>query len=107
MASVQPTFGQYTSLVIITPTMDSTWIESLVPLLQRGVTPTVLLLDPTSFGGTGEPSATQALLTDLGVAHYVIGHDLLGQPEARFIQEARRARWMRQARETPWRSLVR
>lgn len=107
LACVQPTLGQYTSLVIITPTTDSTWIESLVPLLRRGVTPTVLLLNPASFGGTGDLSATRALLTDLGVAHYVIGHDLLGQPEAHFVQEARRARWMRQARETPWRALAR
>ena len=40
---------QYTSLVIITPAVDTAWVEALVPLLRRGAIPTVLLLDPVSF----------------------------------------------------------
>ncbi len=44
-----PALEQYTSLVIITPAVDTAWVEALVPLLRRGVIPTVLLLDPVSF----------------------------------------------------------
>ena len=105
LARIQPMFGQYTSLVVITPATDGTWIEPLLPLLRRGVTPTVLLLDPTSFGGTGDPSATRALLTDLGVMHYVITRDLLERPEAHLVQKAKRMAHLRKIRETPWRSL--
>jgi len=47
---------QYTSLVIITPALDTAWVEALVPLLRRGVIPTVLLLDPVSFA-CPEPSS--------------------------------------------------
>jgi hypothetical protein len=61
-----PALGQYTSLVIITPAVDTAWVEALVPLLRRGVIPTVLLLDPVSFAqdnqsrrvGTGDPSTS-------------------------------------------------
>ena len=40
-------------------------------------------VDPVSFGGIGDLSLTQALLVDLGVAHYVITRDLLDRPKAR------------------------
>jgi hypothetical protein len=80
---MQFTLEQYASLIIITPAADSAWIQALVPLLRRGVIPTVLLLDSVSFGGTGSLSVTQALLTNLGVAHHVITRDLLDQPKAR------------------------
>jgi uncharacterized protein (DUF58 family) len=95
---------QHTSLVIITPAVDTAWVEALVPLLRRGVIPTVLLLDPVSFGGAGNLSVTQALLVDLGVAHYVITHDLLDQPEARPDQQRHRGKPapVRQPHETGW-----
>ena len=34
-----------TSLVLITPSLDESWLRALLPLLWRGVIPTVLLLD--------------------------------------------------------------
>lgn len=105
LAQIQPTFGHYTSLVIITPATDCAWAETLVPLWRRGVTPTVLLLDPRSFGGTGDLGAARSLLTDLGVLHYVITRDVLEQSEARLIQDARRTTWARLARHKLWRSL--
>ncbi|MBN1259652.1 MAG: DUF58 domain-containing protein, partial [Anaerolineae bacterium] len=50
---VKPTLGLRTTLVIITPSLEGAWLEMLVPLMRRGVAPTVLLLDPVSFGGEG------------------------------------------------------
>ena len=47
------------------------------------MTPTVLLLDPVSFGGSSDLRPTLATLTDLNVAHYVIDRSLLNQPQAR------------------------
>ena len=52
-------------------------------LVQKGAVPTVLLLDPVSFGGSGDASGMLALLSGLGVACYVIFRDLLNLPEAR------------------------
>jgi uncharacterized protein (DUF58 family) len=78
---MRPTIGQRDSLVIITPSVDTTWVETLIPLIRRGVVPTVLLLDPVSFGGTQDPALVQAMLTNLGVTHYRITRDILDQPE--------------------------
>ena len=76
-------FKQHTSLVIVTPAINAEWTQALLPLQQRGVVPTVLLLDPASFGGHGDANKTTASLADLGVTYYVITHDLLDRPEAR------------------------
>jgi hypothetical protein len=35
--------------------------------MRRGVAPTILLLDPNSFGGQGNVEAITGLLADLGV----------------------------------------
>jgi len=75
--------GHHASLVIITPAASGDWIEALVPLLRRDVTPTVLLLDPASFGGHGDVRGTGAMLSHMGVTHYVITRDLLDRAEAR------------------------
>ncbi|MCH7609938.1 MAG: DUF58 domain-containing protein [Chloroflexi bacterium] len=71
------------SLIIITPAVDASWIEALIPLLHRGDVPTVLLLDPKSFGGTGDSAEVISALSELGVAYYQIDRELLGNPRPR------------------------
>lgn len=83
LARTGATIGQRASLVLITADAAGGWVEALVPILRRGVIPTVLLLDPLSFGGTQTVTSTTTLLTQMGVAHYVITRDLLDRPEAR------------------------
>jgi hypothetical protein len=80
---VQPNSRQHPSLILITPAANGDWVEALFPLLRLGIIPTVLLLDPRSYGGTDDVSATVAFLTDLGVAHDVITRELFDRPEAR------------------------
>jgi uncharacterized protein (DUF58 family) len=114
LARTRPALGQYGSLVIITPAVDNAWIEALVPLLRRGAIPTVLLLDPVSFGGAGDVREMAALLSDLGVAHYIVTRALLDRPEARPGQQGRRE-WrvlgtgrvvpVRQIHDVAWRVL--
>jgi uncharacterized protein (DUF58 family) len=83
LARVKPAIDQYASLVIITPNVRGGWLEGLLPLIWRGVVPTVFLLDPVSFGGEGQVAGIEAALTQLGVSHYVISRDTLDRPEAR------------------------
>jgi uncharacterized protein (DUF58 family) len=83
LVRARPRFEERTSLIIITPAVSGNWVEVLWLLLRRGVVPTVLLLDPVSFGGADDVSGTLALLSDLGIARYVITCDLLDHPEAR------------------------
>jgi uncharacterized protein (DUF58 family) len=113
---IQPTLGHTSSLIIITPAVDSAWIKALLPLLQRGLVATVLLLDPISFGGSGQPQGALALLDELGVARYLINRDLLDRPEARPGQRGQwrwrvsptgRAVAVRRPRNLAWRGLGR
>jgi uncharacterized protein (DUF58 family) len=75
--------GRLASLIIITPAVDRAWVEALLPLMKRGVVPTVLLLDPIAFGGSSDANETVELLANLGVTRYIITPDLLNSSEAR------------------------
>jgi uncharacterized protein (DUF58 family) len=83
LVRMRPTISRHVSLVVITPAIDGAWVEALVPLMRRGAVPTVLLLDPVSFGGGGDVSETVGLLSNLGVTTYVITPGLLNGSEAR------------------------
>ncbi len=115
LARTRPVSGQISSLIIITAATDGAWIEALLPLLQRGAVATVLLLDPLSFGGSGDMTGTLALLTDLGVTRHVISRDLLDRPEARpghrgqwewRVSPTGRAVAVNRPRDMKWRGLV-
>ncbi len=116
LARTDHAIGRWASLVIITPDTGGVWLEALLPLMQRGSTPTVLLLDPTSFDDTAPPAAGLARqLTRWGIAHTVVSRDLLDQPEAR---PGRMGHWewrtsatgralpTRQPVDTTWRELA-
>jgi uncharacterized protein (DUF58 family) len=90
LLQMRPVISQRASLIVITPSVDHTWVEALLPLMKRGVVPTVLLLDPVSFGGTSDASETVTLLTNLGVSHYVITPDVLDSSKT---QPAWQAPW--------------
>ncbi len=83
IAHNQQAIGQRTSLILITPNVNADWVEALIQLLWRGIVPTVLLLDPRSFGGEDSPQGLTGLLSQLGIAHHVITSELLDRPEAR------------------------
>ena len=85
-----PHLGRMSSLIIITPDVEGDWVNALLPLLQRGLVPTVLLLDPNSFGGHGDARPLASLLAKGGAAHTIITRDLLNRPEAR---PGRRGHW--------------
>jgi len=114
LARSRPALSQINSLIIITAAIDGLWVEALLPLLQRGAVATILLMDPISFGGQADLGDAQALLTDLGLTHYLITRDLLDQPEARPGQRGQwhwrvtptgRAVPVRRPRSLAWRGL--
>jgi len=81
LTRVKPPLRQLASLIVITPNVTGDWIEPLAPLLWRGAVPTVLLLDPASFGA-GDATQAVSALTELNISHYLITRDLLDRPEA-------------------------
>lgn len=71
------------SVVLITPDCGGSWLESLIPLIWKGIIPTVLLLDQRSFGGQTGTAEMGKTLTGSGISHYIISRELLDRPEAR------------------------
>jgi uncharacterized protein (DUF58 family) len=82
LAHMGPSFGRQHSLVIITASASPDWVEALLPLIWRGIVPTVLLLDSQSFGGTQDSSMTEAMFHQARIACHIITQDLLNPPEA-------------------------
>ncbi|MBN2147779.1 MAG: DUF58 domain-containing protein [Anaerolineales bacterium] len=89
LRNMEKDIRSHTSIIIITPSLSDEWVEALLPLMWRGVTPTVLLLDIASFGGQGDTRPMLGLLTQMGVAHYIITKELLDRPESRPGQAGR------------------
>ncbi len=84
---VRPSMSTGASMILITPDLRPDWISALMQLIRIGVTPTVLLLDPASFGGQhdllGKAARRMAdWLQQHGITNTVITADLLDQPGA-------------------------
>jgi uncharacterized protein (DUF58 family) len=80
---IHPNISRRSSLLLITPNIDSEWLQGLVKLSWRGIVPTVILLDPASFGGVGDANGMVSVLGEMGVSRYIIEKGMLDRPEAR------------------------
>ena len=65
------------SLIIISSSTSGEWVGDLLPLMWRGCVPTVLLLEPASFGGSASGSKATVALSRAGIRHDVIRKELL------------------------------
>ncbi len=74
----QRRFGRHTTLVIVTPSVESDWLSTVQSLVQRGVRVAVVLVDPSTFGGEGSPLLLYGELTASDILTYVVaqGDDL-------------------------------
>lgn len=77
-------FGSRCSLLIITANTSLEWTQSLIPLMWRGILPTVFLFDSVTFGGgDANVNETASVLYSLGIPCHVIPKELLDNPQAR------------------------
>ena len=87
LAGGRPIIRQNSSLILITPSQDTSWLEALMPLMEHGAVPTVLLLDPATYPSSGKwrdgDENLIALLSDLGITHYRITREWMDRPEVR------------------------
>jgi uncharacterized protein (DUF58 family) len=102
------------SLVLITSNVKDKWVEPLVQMSGNEITPTVLLFDPTSFGGTDTATQTDHLLEQYNIAHTIIQRNLLKTAE---VHKSARGQWKwfiaghgklppaRKPKEKGWRTL--
>ncbi len=91
LTRMRTVFRQASSLVIITPDDSDDWPAALLPLMQGGITPTVLRLDRRTFGAPDSGGAT-VLLSGLGVTCHSIERGLLDLAHSRPGQRGR-TRW--------------
>lgn len=75
--------SSHCSLIVITANADVEWVQSLLPLIWRGIMPTIFLLDPVSFGGNQNVSPITALLQSMSIPCHVIPKEFLDKPQAR------------------------
>jgi uncharacterized protein (DUF58 family) len=97
LAEMDRNLGRGMTLAVITPSSDPAWLAGLLPPMRRGVAPTVLLLDPSSFGGREDANmdAVAALLADLGIPSHpivkgmpfqpIVEHKRIGRPEFKVL----------------------
>ena len=71
LKQVSPLVGRGMTVVVITPSMSSDWVAALLGLMRRGVSAATVLLDPLSFGGTGDARTMMGTLSDYGVGSQV------------------------------------
>ncbi len=84
------TLSSHCSLLIVTANIDIEWAESLLPLMWRGITPTVFLLDPISFGGTEDTRPIVDIFQRMGVQCHAIPKELL---DKRHFQSGQEGVW--------------
>lgn len=59
-------FTRNTTVIIVTPSVDSSWVAAARHLFGRGVRLTAVVLDPASFGG---PEAADEIVVELQKSH--------------------------------------
>ena len=75
------------SLLIVTANANPDWTTSLLPVMRRGVLPTVFLLDPNSYGVAVNLASFTHTLESLNIACHVISRQLFGRQQSQPGQE--------------------
>jgi len=77
------TFGSRCSLLIVTACPDVDWTRSLIPMIWRGILPTVFLFDVNTFGGNAKIEEVSNVLHSLNVPCHIIPKELVGRQQVR------------------------
>jgi hypothetical protein len=72
MVDVNTTLGKGLSVVVITPSADTAWLNSLAIVRHRAAMPSVILLDQESFGGPASNTALEAQLATAGMMVHTV-----------------------------------
>ncbi len=62
LALETPYFTRGTTLIVITSSLETRWVAEAQTLLQRGIRPVCVFVDPQSFGGPERPDEVRAYL---------------------------------------------
>ncbi len=65
-------FGRHTTVIVITPSVDESWVVSLQLLAGRGVKLAAVLLEPRTYGGAGNPLFAFGALAAADILTYLV-----------------------------------
>lgn len=68
-------FGRNSTLIVITPSADEAWVETLEALVQRGARAAVVLLEPGSFGSQESALLPFSTLVAADILTYLVRRD--------------------------------
>jgi uncharacterized protein (DUF58 family) len=68
-------FGRHTTVVVITPSTDEGWVASMQMLAARGVRLAAVLLEPQTYGGTGDALLLYSTLAASDIATHLVKRD--------------------------------
>jgi uncharacterized protein (DUF58 family) len=85
----RPAVEQHASLIIVTASARPDWFKHLELLKQCGIRPTILFLDPASFGGDQSSRPLVEILQKKGYACHLITREQLKKPETRAKQSGK------------------
>lgn len=94
---MQSALGKHTSLIIITACTKTDWINSLPSLIKRGIIPTVLLMDVSSYRDEDSMRAVTATLTQWNIHYHLIPRGLIEPPK---MEDTPSNKWKWQATST-------
>ncbi len=77
---MQSSLGKHHSLLIITASTQTDWIKSLPSLIKRGVVPTVLLMDSSSFDRKSSTQGVASILAEQNIRYHIIPRGLIEPP---------------------------
>lgn len=71
-------FGRHTTVVVVTPSVEETWVVGLQSLVQRGVKSAAIIVEPSTFGGRESAMAIYGTLLANDMMTYMVrrGDDL-------------------------------
>jgi uncharacterized protein (DUF58 family) len=96
LRNLRQSLGHGTSVLVITPSPASDWVDALMPLTRLGMAPTVVLLDRASFLDPGVSAGGETvgglreLLANAGIPAHVVRQ---GHPFRHLVPLQRRGHW--------------
>jgi uncharacterized protein (DUF58 family) len=78
---MQTSFGSHHSLLIVTACTKIDWIKSFPSLIKRGLLPTVLFMDSSSFEGGDSMEAVVSALSAQKIQYHIIPRGLIEPPK--------------------------
>jgi uncharacterized protein (DUF58 family) len=81
LEKTNPTLGKHSSLIIITASQHMEWLERMPYLIGRGIIPTVILFDASTFGGNISARGFASALAERGIQCQMISRGLIAPPK--------------------------